>query len=343
MEGSHRFLFFREHPLTFPFFFEQREQDPRSAFEVSVIQAWLLSSVSGLFCGSRKRTFASSSPSNLADVPSFSVYQHAEIARAGLITAARRMNLLRETTSFVEDLLARKTPTPEELETAQKEDELRLRLGWGIYVRPTPPVSCLPLVLTTRQQIFDNLVSTLLNLQPVVSIAEIADSTFLPEESLLPPSKGRRRFRQVLAVLLTEGRVEGFLTPLSTAIIQLTLFRLCLDASYIDTMLSSVLNVQRTGTYRLVFTPDIKQCVSSSSSSSFPFLPLLFAETRKSYLTASASHGTPPPPPSLLSMFKLPPSLTTQRSPSPATTSCRLPKSALASTVQHERWSRGRR
>ncbi|GAA5892660.1 hypothetical protein JCM6882_000550 [Rhodosporidiobolus microsporus] len=202
---------------------EVREQDPRSFFEVNVIQAWLLSSISGLFCGSRK------------------LYQHAEIARAGLATAARRMNLLRESTSFVQDLLDRKTPTESELQAAQKEDELRLRLGWGIYI-------------------FDNLVSVLLNLQPVVSTSEVAESTFLPEDTLLPPaSTTRRRFRETLARLLTEGQLDGFLPPLATTIMQLTLYRLCLDASYADTVLSAVMNVQRSGTYRLVFPPDFKQ------------------------------------------------------------------------------------
>ncbi|GAA5820962.1 hypothetical protein JCM11251_001897 [Rhodosporidiobolus azoricus] len=201
----------------------KREQDPRSFFEVSVIQAWLLSSISGLFCGSRK------------------LYQHAEIARAGLATAARRMNLLRESTSFVQDLLARKQPTEQELQAAQNEDELRLRLGWGIYI-------------------FDNLVAVLLNLQPVVSVAEVSESTFLPEDTLLPPpSTPRRRFRQTLARLLTEGQLDGYLPPLATTVIQLTLYRLCLDASYQDTLLSSALDVQRTGMYRLVFPPDFQQ------------------------------------------------------------------------------------
>ncbi|GAA5860915.1 hypothetical protein JCM8547_003887 [Rhodosporidiobolus lusitaniae] len=200
----------------------KREQDPRSFFEVTVIQAWLLSSISGLFCGSRK------------------LYQHAEIARAGLATAARRMNLLRESTSFVQDLLARKTPSEDELRAAQKEDELRLRLGWGIYI-------------------FDMLVSVLLNLQPVVSIAEVAESTNLPEETVLPSGAERWPFRRSLALLLTEGRLDGFLPPLATTVLQLTLYRLCLDASYSDSVLSSVLDVQRSGTYRLVFPPDFKQ------------------------------------------------------------------------------------
>lgn len=63
------------------------------------------------------------------------VYQHAEIARCGLVTAARRMELLRETPTCVEELLGRKLPSHLELAAAQREDELRLRLGWGIYVR----------------------------------------------------------------------------------------------------------------------------------------------------------------------------------------------------------------
>ncbi|GAA5995281.1 fungal specific transcription factor domain-containing protein [Rhodotorula paludigena] len=198
-----------------------REQDPRSSFELEVVQAWLLSSVSGLFCGSRK------------------LYQHAEIARCGLVTAARRMELLRETPTCVEELLGRKLPSHLELAAAQREDELRLRLGWGIYH-------------------FDNLVASLLNLQPVISIAEVAESTYLPSETFMPDPTNRPRFRATIGTLLTKGSIDSPLTPFSTVVLQLTLYRLCIDAAYLDTVLAAAVPPARSGTYRLPFSPDVK-------------------------------------------------------------------------------------
>lgn len=104
-----------------------RENDRRIMFDTSIIKAWLLQSVFGLFCGSRM------------------LYQHAEISRGGLVTAARRMHLLRPSLSFVEEIERRRvTATSEELRQARADDEERRRLGWGIYVSfllaPTQPI-----------------------------------------------------------------------------------------------------------------------------------------------------------------------------------------------------------
>lgn len=94
-----------------------RENDLHAMFDTSIVQAWLLQSMFGLFCGSRM------------------LYQHAEISRGGLVTAARRMHLLRPSLTFVEELKRRKeTARPEELRKAYSDDEERRRLGWGIYV-----------------------------------------------------------------------------------------------------------------------------------------------------------------------------------------------------------------
>lgn len=95
-----------------------RESDRRAMFDTSIVQAWLLQSVFGLFCGSRM------------------LYQHSEISRGGLVTAARRMHLLRPGLSFVKELERHRAPaSPEDLERAYAKDEERCRLGWGIYVR----------------------------------------------------------------------------------------------------------------------------------------------------------------------------------------------------------------
>jgi hypothetical protein len=97
-----------------------RESDRSAMFHTSIVQAWLLQSIFGLFCGSRM------------------LYQHAEISRSGLVTAARRMHLLRPSASFVEELRRRRvTATPAEIQKARAADEERRRLGWGIYVSPS--------------------------------------------------------------------------------------------------------------------------------------------------------------------------------------------------------------
>lgn len=95
-----------------------RESDKRAMFDTGFIQASLLQSVFGLFCGSRM------------------LYQHAEISRGSLVTAARRMHLLRPSLSFAKELQKRKdTATQEELRNAQDDDDERRNVGWGIYVR----------------------------------------------------------------------------------------------------------------------------------------------------------------------------------------------------------------
>jgi hypothetical protein len=94
-----------------------RESDRRAMFDTSIVQAWLLQSAFGLFCGSRM------------------LYQHSEISRGGLVTASRRMHLLRPGFSFVKELERhRASASPEEVERAYAKDEERCRLGWGIYV-----------------------------------------------------------------------------------------------------------------------------------------------------------------------------------------------------------------
>lgn len=95
-----------------------RENDRRAMFDRVFIQALLLQSVCGLFCGSRM------------------LYQHAEISRASLVTAARRMHLLRPSLSYMNELEKQSgSPTPEAIQQAYANDDERRNLGWGIYVR----------------------------------------------------------------------------------------------------------------------------------------------------------------------------------------------------------------
>lgn len=98
-----------------------RESDQRAMFDTTFVQASLLQSTFGLFCGSRM------------------LYQHAEISRGSLVTAARRMHLLRPSLSFVKELQKRnESPSDEELRRAQADDDERRNLGWGIYVGGNP-------------------------------------------------------------------------------------------------------------------------------------------------------------------------------------------------------------
>lgn len=86
-------------------------------FEPHLIQASLLQSYFGLFCGSQK------------------LFQQSESIRGSLVTACKRMHLLRPGVSAVEELRnSTQYPLAHELEKAVLEDEKRVRLGWGIYV-----------------------------------------------------------------------------------------------------------------------------------------------------------------------------------------------------------------
>lgn len=93
------------------------ETNRSATFHLAFVQASLLQSILGLFCGSRM------------------LYQHAEISRCSLVTAARRMHLLRPGLSFASELQKRPgLSTQEDLDKANTSDEERRNLGWGIYV-----------------------------------------------------------------------------------------------------------------------------------------------------------------------------------------------------------------
>ncbi|KAM0749943.1 hypothetical protein T439DRAFT_326828 [Meredithblackwellia eburnea MCA 4105] len=208
-----------------------REVDPRLKFEVYIVQAALLNAIFSLFSGSRK------------------LYHEAEVARSSLVTAARRLGLLRSNTTAVEHLSRRQgleVPSPEEWRAAYLEDEERLRLGWGIYI-------------------FDNQMSTLLNLQALFSVSEISESTLLPidgrifhgDSANLPQWIGapsRPLFRKTLEHLITKGSFGTNLTPFGTVIMSLTLYRLCLDATYTQSIFTSTLALPSTPTSNTHYT-----------------------------------------------------------------------------------------
>ncbi|KAM3498320.1 hypothetical protein MY10362_008355 [Beauveria mimosiformis] len=143
--------------------------------------ATLLQSMFGLFCGSRM------------------LYQHAEMSRGSLVTAARTMHLLRPGLSFVQELQKGSgTPTQKQMELATAADDERRSLGWGIYL-------------------YDTQISALLNIPPLFSISEInvplpADlnaTSNLQSTTESPPS-----FRAVLDTLLSTdaAAVEAIFT-----------------------------------------------------------------------------------------------------------------------------------
>lgn len=194
-----------------------RENDRRAMFDTSIVQAWLLQSIFGLFCGSRM------------------LYQHAEISRGGLVTAARRMHLLRPSLSFVEELRRRKeTASAEELRRACADDEERRRLGWGIYVSVYIQSTLAWLI---SKQLYDMQISCLLNISPHFSIGEVnmplptdediwnAPVSTTHFESELLQSKSYN-FRHVLDTLLSAGKLPQPLNPFGYSLIAHTLYRL---------------------------------------------------------------------------------------------------------------------
>jgi hypothetical protein len=88
-------------------------------YETHIIQAFLLQSYFGFFCGSQK------------------AFQQSESAVGALVMACKRMHLLRPGQSAIQALQARNPePDQDEVAKAEREDRRRARLGWGIYVRP---------------------------------------------------------------------------------------------------------------------------------------------------------------------------------------------------------------
>jgi hypothetical protein len=94
----------------------QRASDQRSKFDRVAVQAMLLQAVFAWCCGSRE------------------LYLHAEIMRCSLVTAARRLHLLRPAISPTTTPMGTVLTTEERHRNYIEEEEKR-RLGWGIYVR----------------------------------------------------------------------------------------------------------------------------------------------------------------------------------------------------------------
>ena len=192
-----------------------RERDRHVMFDTSIIQAWLLQSVFGLFCGSRM------------------LYQHAEMSRGGLVTAARRMHLLRPSLSFVEELGRRRvTATPEELRRAYADDEERRRLGWGIYVSVRPTGKFLLMYC----QLYDMQISCLLNISPLFSVGEVNMPLPSDEQTWNAPTAGSdfeselqqpqsSNFRAVLDSLISKGTLPQPLNPFGFSLMAYTLYR----------------------------------------------------------------------------------------------------------------------
>ncbi|UNI15668.1 hypothetical protein JDV02_002179 [Purpureocillium takamizusanense] len=203
-----------------------RESDQRAMFDTTFVQASLLQSIFGLFCGSRM------------------LYQHAEISRGSLVTAARRMHLLRPSLSFVKELQKRhKNPSEEELRRAQADDDERRNLGWGIYL-------------------YDMQISALLNIAPLLSVGEInvplpgdneAYTTTSPSTSP-PADQDTVNFRAVLDSLLSHGTIPVPLSSFGLSVVAHTLYRLCTDAATFDPIFSQP-SVCRDSLYRLPFPP----------------------------------------------------------------------------------------
>lgn len=87
-------------------------------FELNIIRACLLQTYFGIFCGSQNLSL------------------QAELIHGTLVTACKRMYLLRPGYSAVRALLAQNAlASTAEQKRALAEDDERERLGWAIYVR----------------------------------------------------------------------------------------------------------------------------------------------------------------------------------------------------------------
>ncbi|OAQ61102.1 fungal transcriptional regulatory protein [Pochonia chlamydosporia 170] len=206
-----------------------RENDQRAMFDTSFTQASLLQSMFGLFCGSRM------------------LYQHAEISRGSLVTAARRMHLLRPSLSFAKELQRREDGVSEqELQKAQADDEERRNLGWGIYL-------------------YDMQISALLGVAPLLSVGEINVPLPVDDEerkaqrvsSDWPSAQDEPNFRTVLESLLSSGKLPQPLSSFGLSIVAHTLYRLCTDAAAFDSVLLSP-RPSHDNPYRLAFPSTFK-------------------------------------------------------------------------------------
>jgi hypothetical protein len=98
----------------------QTEHDQRFAYDLGVVQASLLQSCFGLYSGSPKHL------------------QQAEVNRANLVSAARRMQLLKSGIS-AQSHVASTGGSLDDYERAAKQDHRRRRLGWCIFVSKFVP------------------------------------------------------------------------------------------------------------------------------------------------------------------------------------------------------------
>ncbi|RSH90377.1 hypothetical protein EHS25_000982 [Saitozyma podzolica] len=208
-----------------------RENDRRFMFETNLIQASLLQSYYGMFCGSQK------------------LFQQSESNRGMLITACKRMHLLRPGLSAVDEVKKRTPfPAPLDLERAVAEDDRRRRLGWGIYL-------------------LDTQLACLLNLPAQLSLTDIAaplptagpEPTTPSSQPIESPASASSAnpllFSRVLEALLSEGRLSQPLSDLGYSIVAHTLYRLCLDAAAVQSLFSTPPSPSR---YGLAFPPNIK-------------------------------------------------------------------------------------
>ncbi|ORY26042.1 hypothetical protein BCR39DRAFT_542336 [Naematelia encephala] len=197
-----------------------RESDRRFMFETNIIQAFLLQTYFGFFCGSHKS------------------FQQAEWSRGALVIACKRMHLLRPGMSATQTLyLKNADPSREDIAKAEKEDRRRARLGWGIYL-----LECQ--------------LACLVNLPAQLSIAEVI--TPFPTLASLQSNRNegeRPTFAEVLDGFLTNGIAPVPLDDLGYSIISYTLYRLCMDASALQSIQRHQPGVRR---FKLSFPTDIK-------------------------------------------------------------------------------------
>ncbi|KAL1406153.1 hypothetical protein Q8F55_007837 [Vanrija albida] len=169
------------------------EHDQRFIYELAVVQATLLQGYYALFSGTPK------------------LFQQAEIVRATLVTACKRMHLLDASVSAVSHV-SREGGSEKELERALKQDHRYRRLGWGIIL-------------------LDCQLACLFGVPAQYPFTEIACA--LP--TLAPDGGPQTSFAATMSALLDKGTlVPQPLDDVAYSCLSYALYRLLLDAAAVQ-------------------------------------------------------------------------------------------------------------
>ncbi|KAJ9094097.1 hypothetical protein QFC21_006198 [Naganishia friedmannii] len=211
--------------------------DPRSIFSIPFIQSRLLIAVGGFADGSRER------------------YLMSEISKGLLITAARRLHLLRERPArqrvsrhrTAESHLAKersldRQPTSKEIKKMWREwleEEERIRLGWAIYIFDAQAAAFLNVPAAF------NLNEIQIRLPDAEELWNISNATMWEEsyrsrKGTIEQSPRSSHFGTILSTMLREGRLQERVSDFGRWILAHGLYRMCDDANMQNKLLGYI-------------------------------------------------------------------------------------------------------